>query len=253
MGISAFILAKNEADCILLCLDSLKWVEQIVVIVDEATTDGTAEICRQAGAEVIVQPWLGFSAQAQLGLDLAQHDWVLRVDADETVSPALRDELLKLVDTQTSYDAFKIPSRNFFWGRELRCLYPNRKVRLFRRGAGYFSAKAVHEEWIPHVATASIGRLKGDFYHDGYRNLPEFVNTMTRYAELAADDILERGPVRSIWPAIGDFLWDFFKYHIIKRGFLDGAAGLTYNLGHAYYMYLRYAIAYERTCRQRKK
>ncbi|MEI6521262.1 MAG: glycosyltransferase family 2 protein [bacterium] len=245
MGICALLLAKNEADRIIPCLESLKWVDQVVVVVDAATTDETVQICKSFGAEVVIHHWLGFAAQLRFGLEYVKQDWVLRIDADEQVSTPLRDKILHLLANKTSYVGYEINTCNLFWGRKLRAFYPDSHLRLFRTDAGHFPDKAVHEAWVPLDPKARLGHLNGDLIHNSYRSLAHCVEKWTSYAQLSAKDLAKKGPTRSIGIAIGDSLLDFIKYYILKGGFLDGAAGLTYSLVHAYYMYLRHASAYE--------
>jgi (heptosyl)LPS beta-1,4-glucosyltransferase len=245
MGVCALFLAKNEADRIIPCLESLRWADQIVVVVDAGTTDNTVEICRQYGAEVVIQSWLGFAPQVRVGMQHVKQEWVLWLAADERVTPKLRDEITSLLQTTPPHVGYDVSTCNLFWGRKLRAFYPDRHLRLFRTEAGHFPDKSVHEGWEPLDKNASIGCINGDLLHDSYRSLAHCVEKWTQYAQLSAKDLVKKGPTRSIWPAIGDSILDFIKYYILKGGFLDGAAGLTYSLVHSYYMYLRHAAAYE--------
>ncbi len=245
MGISALLIAKNEADRIIPCLESLKWVDQIIVMVDDSTTDDTAEICGKYGAEVIMQSWLGFAAQLRVGLEYAKQDWILRIDADERVSEPLRDEIEQLLKSQPDCIGYEINSCNFFWGRKMRAYYPDRHLRLFRIDTGTFPDKFVHECWVPFDKTAAISHLKGDLLHESYRNLVHYVQKNIQYAEYSAQELVKKSSRHSIMTAIVDSMLVFIKYYILKAGFLDGAAGFTYCLVHSYYMYLRHAIAYE--------
>jgi (heptosyl)LPS beta-1,4-glucosyltransferase len=245
MGICALLLAKNEADRIIPCLESLNWVDQIVVVVDTATTDETIEICKRYRADVVEQSWLGFAPQVRVGMQHVKQDWVLWLAADERVSPKLRDEVTQLLSRQPIHVGYEINTCNLFWGRKMRAFYPDRHLRLFRTDAGHFPDKSVHEAWAPLDHNASLSHINGDLIHDSYRSLGHCVEKWTTYAQLSAKDLAKKGPTRSICIAIGDSMLDFIKYYILKGGFLDGAAGLTYSLVHAYYMYLRHATAYE--------
>jgi (heptosyl)LPS beta-1,4-glucosyltransferase len=131
----------------------------------------------------------------------------------------------------------------------MRAWYPDTHLRLFRRDAGHFPDKAVHETWAPFDPATSTGRLRGDLIHDSYRDVSHCVRKWMHYAELGAQDTVRQGPVRSLWPAVGHATLDFFKYHIVKGGFLDGSHGLVYNAIHAFYFFYRYALAYELTKR----
>ena len=245
MGICELLLAKNESDRIKPCLESLKWVDQIVVVIDASTSDDTANICEQYGAEVILQPWLGYAAQLRVGLDYVKQDWILRIDADERVTIPLQDEIIDLLSHPSVYSGFDISSCNLLWGKKMRAYYPDRHLRLFLNKAGTFPDKAIHEHWVPFDETAKISHLKGDLLHDSYRSLSHYVQKNIKYAELSAFELVKKSPNHSMWMAIGDGILTFIKYYILKAGFLDGMRGLTYCMIHAYYMYLRHAIAYE--------
>jgi (heptosyl)LPS beta-1,4-glucosyltransferase len=248
VGITALMIARDEADRIPISLESLAWVDEVIVVVDAATVDNTAALCRQAGAQVIIQPWKGYAQQLQAGLDHASQQWILLIDADERVTPKLRTEIERVTTITSPCVAYEIPSYNLFLGRQLRSWYPDRHLRLVQRNKGYFPDKSVHVFWAPFEAGACIGRLNGDFTHDSYRDLRHCVTKWTAYAELGARDIVQQKPVRNMWGGIGEALWDFFKYQILKRGFLDGPHSLTYNWIHAFiYTFLKYAYAYEMT------
>ena len=245
MGVSVIIIAANEADRIGPCLESVSWVDEIVVVVDAASTDGTAELCRQAGARVVSQPWLGFGRQRQVALDAATQEWVLVVDADERVTPQLRAVIQTTLAAPPAFAAYKVPRALVFWGRNLRCRYPDYNIRFFRRDAGFYASLLVHESWDPHDRALPIGILPGDILHDSERNLTYLVTKLSQYAELGAHELLKRKRVTSLLPAFAESSLNFLKYHILRGGFLDGIPGLVYNLAHSYYFFHKYARAYE--------
>ena len=252
MGVSVILLARDEADRIPACLESVQWADEIVVVVDAATKDDTAAICRAAGARVIEQPWQGFSKQWQTALDAATQEWVLMIAADERVNPALRDSIQAVVNQGTPYTVFEVQLYNLFWGRLLTCRY-DYHLRLFRAGAGYICDKEVHEGWLPHDPQAPKSRLKGYLIHDSFRDFTHLMTKLGSYAELNAREITKHRRVTSIAPAIIHACGTFLKYHFVKGGFRDGVAGLVYNLAHAVYTFHKYAKAYELTTVARKR
>ncbi len=250
MGVSALIIAKDEADRIRPCLNSITWVDEIVAVVDDSTTDDTAAICRRAGARVIELPWMGYARQRQRALEAVSQEWVLMIDADERTTAELRDEIRALIVDHPQHDAYYVNRRTLLWNREIRCRYPDETTRFFRRDAGYFPERAVHEGWTPLTPGIPVGHLKRDLIHDSYRSFLHLVDKFDEYAELAAQDILASGRPVSINLAWRRSLFTFFKYHVLKGGLFDGSAGLVYNLAHAYYVFLKYARAYEMTVQQ---
>lgn len=244
--VSIILLARDEADRIGPCLDSAAWADEVVVVVDAATTDDTADICRAAGAKVTVQAWQGFSAQWQTALDAATCDWIFMMASDERMTPELASAIRAAVPT-SDCTGYEVPIGNLFWGRVLRCRYPDFHLRLFRRGAGHISKREVHEGWEPDDPAAKIGRLHGDLIHDSYRDLSHYMQKMLAYAELGARQIVKTRKIRSIRPAILNSLVNFLKYQVLKGGFRDGAAGLVYNVAHSIYVFHKYAKAYELT------
>jgi glycosyltransferase involved in cell wall biosynthesis len=245
--VSIILLARDEADRIGPCLESAAWADEVVVVVDAATTDDTADICRRAGAKVTEQAWQGFSAQWQTALDAATCDWIFMMAADERITPELAGSIRAAVGNAGDYTGFEAPIGNLFWGRILRCRYPDYHLRLFRRGAGHISKREVHEGWEPDDPAAKIGRLTGDLIHDSYRDLSHYMQKMLAYAELGARQIVKTRKIRSIRPAILNALVNFLKYQVLKGGFRDGAAGFVYNMAHTIYVFHKYAKAYELT------
>jgi len=245
MGVSVIMIAANEADRIGSCLESIAWADEIVVVVDAASTDHTAEICRQAGARVIIQPWLGFGRQRQVSLDAATQEWVLVIDADERVTPELRNTIRTLLALTPEFAAYKVPRALVFWGRKLRCRYPDYNIRFYRRDAGFYASLLVHESWDPHDRRLPIGVLQGDILHESERNVTSLVSKLSQYAELGAFEVLKRKRVTSLLPALVESSLNFIKYQLLRGGFLDGVPGLVYNLAHSYYFFHKYARAYE--------
>ena len=228
------------------------WAD-VVHVVDSESTDATRTIAEEMGARVAVRPWLGYAAQKNWALDnlpLAS-DWVFILDADEAVTPELRDEMLAiagrpLAETQTGYYVNRL---TFFLGKAIwRCGYfPSYNMRLFRRGAARYEAREVHE----HVRVEGhTGRLNAMMLHEDRRGLEHFIAKHNRYSTLEARELrreqaqgaadlpeLERGIAWRRWlkrhilprlPLSG--LWRFLYMYVLRLGFLDGATGLRFCL-----------------------
>ena len=156
--LSVVVVTLNEEERLRACLESVAWADEVVVV-DALSQDKTAQIAREFTDRVIVRPWPGFAAQKNFGLAEAGGDWILSLDADEQVSPELREEILGVLAADGPSDGYRVPRRNLFGGQWIRHggLWPDWQLRLFRRGRGTFVERAVHES--VEVA-ASVGRCR---------------------------------------------------------------------------------------------
>lgn len=250
LTLSVALITKNEAANLSRTLGSARWAQEIV-IVDCGSTDATGEIARSFGAKFFVEEWKGFGAQKNSAIAKCSGDWVLALDADEEVSPELAAEILRLLETTPGKDAYFLPRRNLFLGRWIRHggYYPDRKLRLFRRGCAQFEESAVHETMRCAGAT---GWLNGELIHHAYPNLDGYIEHMNRYSTLGASQAAERGRTSRSLVA---FLWNVyvnpvatFEYnYFLRGGFLDGREGLLLHLYHSVYVSWKYAKAWEQT------
>jgi glycosyltransferase involved in cell wall biosynthesis len=216
-----------------------------IIVVDSGSTDRTVEIARRFGARVFVEEWKGFAAQKNSAIAKAAGDWVLLLDADEEVSPELAAEVaatLRVRQPSRLPGGFLLPRKNLFLGRWMRRggFWPDRKLRLFRRGKGRVEDRAVHETVQVEGATAT---LKGALIHHAYPTLDLYLEHMRRYADLGGR-MLAHQPRWLLWlrkwlnpPAT----W-LYNY-IVRRGFLDGREGALLHWHHARYVRWKYERA----------
>jgi glycosyltransferase involved in cell wall biosynthesis len=245
--LSVVVVTHDEEARLRACLESVTWADEIVVV-DAESTDKTTQIAREFTDRVFVRPWPGFSAQKNFGLAQAVGDWLLSLDADEEVSPELRDEIRALLAGAPEHDGYRVPRRNVVWGRWIRHggLYPDWQVRLFRRGRGRFGERAVHESV---AIEGTLGQLRGHLVHQSYRDVSDFVARADRYATLAARDATRAGDrVRSV-DLVFRPLGRFLSMYVLRGGFLDGRRGLLLAGLYAYYVFIRSAKIWERTAR----
>ena len=192
-SIAAVVLARDEAETLDGCLGSLGWADRVLVVVDAATRDRSAEIARRYTEQVVVLPFHGFPQQRNAGLELAGTDWVLFVDADERVLPALAAEVRRVPQSGADPAGYWVPRRNLIRGEWVRHAgwSPDRQLRLLRRGrARYDESWAVHE-----VAELDgpAGELVEPLLHLNYESLAEFRAKQREYARLEARTLWERG------------------------------------------------------------
>lgn len=239
-SLSVILITKNEAVNIRECLESVAFADQVIVI-DGASVDGTAEIARECGAQVVVATdWPGFGPQKNRALALASCDWVLSLDADERVDAALAAEIRQMLEQPTA-DAFDLPRRSWFCGQWVQHSgwWPDYVTRLFRRGTCRFSDDLVHERLIVD-STASRSRLENPLLHYSYRNFSQVLQKIDSYSSAGAQMRYQAGKRSSLGQAIRHGLWAFLRTYFIRRGFLDGRAGFLIALMNAEASFYRY-------------
>lgn len=252
MTLSVVIITFNEESNIARTLASVQpLVRDLggeIIVVDSGSTDRTREIAESRGAEVFVERWKGFAAQKNSAIDKASGDWVLSLDADEEVSGELAASIARAVEEgkvpgpQPIIDGYWIPRRNLFLGCWIKHggFWPDRKLRLFRRGTGQVEDRAVHETVKVSGATDT---LPSPLIHHAYPTLEIYQEHMRRYAALAAEMIRDK-PRIVLWlnrwfnPPL-----TFIYNYIFRLGFLDGREGLLLHLGHARYVARKYSSA----------
>lgn len=248
MGISVVVITKNEESNIGECLSSVAWADEIVVV-DSGSTDRTVDICRGHAAKVVVSPqWPGFGAQKNLALDLASHDWVLSLDADERVTPELCRELQAVAAGPATHDAYEMPRSSSYCGRFMRHggWWPDRVLRFFRRGKARFSNDLVHERLL---VQGSVGRLVHPLVHYAFGDLEEVLHKVNQYSSAGALMLHDRGRTGSLRKAVFHGTWAFFRTYVLKAGFLDGQRGFMLAVSNAegtYYRYLKLMLLRER-------
>lgn len=237
--LSIIIITKNEEFHIAQCLESVKWAEEIIVL-DSGSTDKTVEICKQFTSHVFETDWQGFGIQKQRALEKATGNWVLSLDADETISLQLRAEIETAMQS-SEFNGYKIPFLSNYCGKQIKHSgwYPDYHLRLFRKDAGKFSNDVVHEKIF---IQGQIGFLKSPVLHDSYTDLNEVLVKINHYSSLQAQKLFERSATSSLSKAIFRALWKFIQTYLVKAGFLDGKHGLMLAISSAegvYYKYLK--------------
>ena len=242
MKISATIIVLNEEAFIGDCLESLDFADEIVVV-DSGSTDRTPEICRaHPKVRLHHQEWLGFGRQKNLAASLASHDWIFNIDADERVSPKLRDSILGF--DPAAAPCYRVARENYFGPRWIRRCgwYPDYNKRLYDRRECAFSEKEVHESL---VCQGKVGELQGNLIHKTYSGLSDYVNRMERYSTLAARELVKKGKRPGTAHLLFKPAFTFFKMYILKLGFLEGRMGFILSTIYSHYTFYKYAKAME--------
>lgn len=245
MKISAAIITLNEQRNIARAIESLRCCDEIVVV-DSGSTDRTCEIAANLGARVLEAQWRGYAGQKNYATDQCTHDWVLSIDADESLSEALEAEIWQLKKCSPRADAYTMPRLAQYLGRWILHggWYPDRKVRLFDRRKARWVGDYVHESV---VVTGKVEDLGGNLLHFTCDSLTEHLKSMDRYTTLAAQQWVSSGR-RVRWRhLVMNPPWTFINTYFLKRGFQDGFEGLAIAYMAAMYNFLKYAKAWQMT------
>ena len=238
MPLSAVLITRNAAAILEPCLESLAFVDEIVVV-DSGSSDGTPELARKRGARVVAKEWLGYGRQKQFAVEQAKNDWVLCVDSDERVSPQLAASIRAAMAAPES-PVYRMARRNRFLGKWLSHGegYPDWSPRLFNRQNARWSDDLVHEKVLFAVTP---GTLAGDLMHDSFDDLSAYLERQNRYTTLAARQAYEQGRSAGVAQLLFSPVVRFIKFYVLRLGFLDGLAGFLHISIGCMNSYLKYA------------
>ena len=239
--ISAAIITFNEERNIARVIESLRCCDEILVL-DSGSNDRTVEIASKLGARVEEASWHGYAAQKNIAAELASNDWVLSLDADESVSEALEAEIWQIKKSGPKFDGYTMPRLAQYLGRWIlhSGWYPDRKIRLFDRKRAKWVGEFVHESVR---VEGRVGHLKSNLLHFTCNSLSEHVRSMDSYTTLAAQEMVSRGEVAPLSRLLMDPPWTFFRTYFLNLGFLDGAEGLAIAYMGAFYNFVKYSKA----------
>lgn len=239
--VSVVIITFNEEANLPRCLASLGEVADEIVVVDSLSTDRTAEIAREEGAKVILQPFLGYREQKVFAIEAASHDIVLSLDADEALSPELRESINRVL-REWSHDGYFVNRLNLFMGRWIKHggWYPDRKMRLFDRGKYRIGGINPHDRFEP-TEGATTTQLKGDLLHYTDEGMHERMIRLNNHSTVAAKAYHDRGKKGSLPRMLTKPFARFLSKYFLKLGFLDGLPGYLIAKTDSQYVWLREA------------
>jgi len=243
-SLSVIVITKNEERNIRECLESVGWAGEIVVV-DAGSTDRTVELAKRVTPKVFVDAWKGYGAARNEALTHCVNEWVLWLDADERVTPALAGEITSVIASPAVHVVgYEVPRAAYFLGKWIKHCgwYPGHVVRLFRRGAGRFTEDKVHERL---EVDGQIGRLKSDLLHFTDPNLFHYFEKFNRYTSLAAEELLGQRRKFRFTQLLLRPAWVFIRMYIVRRGFLDGIQGFILSLLSSFYVFVKYAKLWE--------
>lgn len=241
--ISALVIAKNEEKNIEDCLKSVSWCDEII-LVDSKSTDRTVDIAKKYTDKIIVHDWQGYAFARELSLQNALGNWIISLDADERVSPELKEEIQQLLNQENLKNGYLIPRRNYFLDKVIKtCFwYPDYQMRLFKKESASVSQREVHEGFI---IQGEHGKLKNDLIHFTHQDLYSTFEKINKYSTLEITEFTNAKPVRKrdllIHPVAA-----FLNHFISRKGYKDGMHGMMVSIIHAMTNMMRYMKLWER-------
>jgi len=238
LKISAIIITKDEEHSIRECLQSISWVDEIIVV-DSGSKDQTLKICKEFGVKIFTKSWQGFGPQKNQALKHAKHKWILSIDADEIITPELKKEIIAITKSNNPSEAYGICRRSFYCGQLIRFSgwQSDFVVRFFQKQFCKFSNDLVHEKLLVNGVTL---KTKSYMIHNAFENFEEVIKKINVYSSLSASMFYKKNKKSSLKKAIFHAFWSFIKTYIIKLGFLDGKYGLMLSISNAEGTYYRY-------------
>jgi glycosyltransferase involved in cell wall biosynthesis len=251
--LSVIIITFNEERNIQRCIDSVQNIADEIIIVDSFSTDRTRQICEAYNTKFFTHPFDGHVQQKNYAMQLAAYDFVLALDADEALSPKLKESILA-AKMQMRSDAYSLNRLTNYCGSWIRYCgwYPDKRIRLWNRKKGQWGGENPHDKVIM-VKNSSTAHLKGDLLHYSFHSLSDHIKQIDKFTNISAQEALKKNkriftPVHIV---IYPFL-TFLKIYLLKLGFLDGLAGFLVCISGAYYKFMKYAKLNELRTRQSK-
>lgn len=238
--LTVIIPTGNEEHNIRGVLESVSFADEIMVV-DSYSTDNTVEIAKEYTSFILQREYQYSASQKNWAIPQANNEWILLVDADERVTPELKDEILSILKNPPTDDtvAYWIYRMNHFLGERVKFSgWQNDKViRLFKKSKCRYEDKMVHAEII---ADGKVKFLKNKFYHNTYTTIDNHIIKLNRYATWQAKDYDHKTGMLTPYHFILKPFWGFFKHYIIQMGFRDGVVGLTIGFMQSYAIFMRY-------------
>ena len=240
--LSASILTYNSERTLPFCLESVNWVDEIVIL-DSFSSDSTLDIARRHGCRIQQKEFAGYGPQRQAGWEMASNRWVLVLDSDEVVSPGLREEIQGLMRDGTKADGYIIPRQEqFYWRMASERMHLTRFLRLFDRTKARMSDKPVH---AAPIVDGTVKRLQNPLRHYSKADIHGRVDTANNYSTDLLEDRVRRRRGANPWQCVFYPPLYFFRNYVLHRHFLNGWAGFIASVVSAFYVFLKCAKVYE--------
>jgi glycosyltransferase involved in cell wall biosynthesis len=235
------IITLNEEEFIRDCIESAWKVADEIIVVDSFSTDKTREIANNLGAKVIEQSYLGDGLQKDFGVQFANNDWILHLDADERLDEQMIKEIKAINYAEATYDAYAFRRKNYLGSRWQKVWYPDYVIRLYHKDRCRFSPMIGHTS----LTTKNYLKMEGNIIHYSFKNLNDYLIRAAKYSKRDAKVLVESNQKISAWDPVIHGTAAFVKYYFLKKGFLYGLDGLTASLLGALRSYIKYAQVIE--------
>ena len=241
--VSVTIITLDEAAHIAEAIESAAWADEIIVV-DSGSSDGTPDIARAQGATVVTRTWTGYVDQKNYAASLARHDWIFSLDADERIPAALASEIRTLLASEPAARGYRVRRVTFHLGRWMRTtdFYPDYQTRLYDRRAARWCGKYVHESV---TVDGGARHLEHELQHYSFTDLRDQLDRINQYSTLAARQMHEAGRRSGPLALLVHPPAAFLRNYVLRRGFMDGTAGLTLSAMNAYSVFLKFAKLWE--------
>lgn len=251
LPLSVYMITYNNGETIEKALQSVAgWADEVVVV-DSHSTDGAQEIIQRYTERLVHYDTSDLREKYQYAQDQCRNDWVLFIDADEWLTPPLKEEIEEVVSGQTPYFGFVVNRRNVYLGREIRHggWYPDREIRLYRREHGLWKG-GIHAKI---TVNGRVGNLRNHYMHAPYADTAHQIRTIDRYSEAFAEDLRLSGRRFHLINMIARPLYRFVRDYVMKWGFLDGVPGLIIVASTMYYVFMKHAKLWEMEMKEGRK
>jgi glycosyltransferase involved in cell wall biosynthesis len=246
LKLSSIVIAKNEESNIRRCIESqLDCIDEIIVLIDESTTDRTIEIAKSYPAiKFEIVKWRGYAETKTYGISIAGNNWIFWIDADEAITPELSEEVKEFKKSVPSFTAYSIPRKAYFLGKWIKHSgwYPGRVTRLFNRNEVRFNNYSVHEQLEVEGIT---GKLRHDLEHYTDPSIHHYFEKYNRYTSLAANELYKTGKNFYFSDILLRPAGIFLKMYFLKAGFLDGIHGFMLAVFSSSYVFTKYCKLWE--------
>ena len=241
----------NEEKNLARCLESVKWADEIIVV-DSQSTDATVSIAEEFSARIYSPVWRGYGPAKRHGVEHANSEWILSLDADEQLSDSLAEQIREIVNSPGGLDGYCVRRKTQFLGRWIsHCgWYPDYVLRLFRKSAGNFNEAEIHEK--VEIA-GSTGKLNGEILHYCYPDLDHYFIKSNRYTSIGARQAFDAGRKSGLFALVIKPPISFIAHYFVRRGFLDGYEGFVLSVLSAFAVFVKYAKLRDLYRQERKR
>lgn len=239
MKLSVAMITLNEERILEKTLEAVKDIADEIVIVDSGSTDSTAKIAAKFGAKFYIEDWKGYGMQRNSAIDKCSNEWILNIDADEEISPKLREKIRKIKESSEDKNVYSINFTSVCFGKKIKHggWSNTYRIRLFKKSSGRFNENMVHEEFITSDKTYYI---KEDIYHHSYVSLQEYFTKFNRYTTEGAIEYYKKGKKSNIFQIAFNPVFKFLRMYLFRFGFLDGKEGLLLACTSSLYTMVKY-------------